>query len=103
MGAVLLLNDTGFEVLSSFRTPMWPLKHFVFRKVSPFLIVSSLFGLECLILPTAAVSKQTIVCPAGDFYSMSLILSDVVPDDLGPSWASADLVADIDPVPPYYG
>ncbi|KIM75914.1 hypothetical protein PILCRDRAFT_13123 [Piloderma croceum F 1598] len=34
---------------------------------------------------------------------MSLILSDVVPDDLGPSWASADLVADIDPVPPYYG
>ncbi|KIM73274.1 hypothetical protein PILCRDRAFT_15371 [Piloderma croceum F 1598] len=34
---------------------------------------------------------------------MSLILSDVVPDDSGPSWASADLVADIDPVPPYYG
>ncbi|KIM90850.1 hypothetical protein PILCRDRAFT_1095 [Piloderma croceum F 1598] len=34
---------------------------------------------------------------------MSLILSDIVPDDLGPSWASADLVADIDPVPPYYG
>ncbi|KIM74939.1 hypothetical protein PILCRDRAFT_14003 [Piloderma croceum F 1598] len=34
---------------------------------------------------------------------MSLILSDIVPDDLGPSWASADLVADIDPMPPYYG
>ncbi|KIM73585.1 hypothetical protein PILCRDRAFT_15094 [Piloderma croceum F 1598] len=34
---------------------------------------------------------------------MSLILSDVVPDDWGPSWASADLVTDIDPVPPYYG
>ncbi|KIM89785.1 hypothetical protein PILCRDRAFT_2077 [Piloderma croceum F 1598] len=34
---------------------------------------------------------------------MSLILSDVVPDDSGPSWALADLVTDIDPVPPYYG
>ncbi|KIM80095.1 hypothetical protein PILCRDRAFT_9679 [Piloderma croceum F 1598] len=33
---------------------------------------------------------------------MSLILSDVVPDDSGPSWVSADLVTDIDPVPPYY-
>ena len=79
------------------------LETFHFRKVSPFLIVSSLFGLECLILPVAAVSKWTIVCPAGVFYSMLLILSDVVPDDSGPSWASADLVADIDPVPPYYG
>ncbi|KIM80639.1 hypothetical protein PILCRDRAFT_9454 [Piloderma croceum F 1598] len=51
----------------------------------------------------AAVLKQTIVCPAGVFYSMLLILSDIVLDDSGPSWASADLVADIDPVPPYYG
>ena len=79
------------------------LETFRFRKVSPFLIVSSLFGLERLILPTGAVSKRTIVCPAGDFYSMSLILSDVVPDDSGPSWASADFVANIDPMPPYYG
>ncbi|KIM74930.1 hypothetical protein PILCRDRAFT_13995 [Piloderma croceum F 1598] len=34
---------------------------------------------------------------------MSLISGDVVPDDLEPSWVSADLVANIDPVPPYCG
>ena len=32
---------------------------------------------------------------------MSLISSDVVPDDSETSWVSADLVANIDPVPPY--
>ncbi|KIM79763.1 hypothetical protein PILCRDRAFT_9958 [Piloderma croceum F 1598] len=34
---------------------------------------------------------------------MSLISSDMVPDDSEPSWVSADLVADIDPMPPYCG
>ena len=35
------------------------------------------------------------------FHSMSLISGDVVLDDSETSWVSADLVADIDPVPPY--
>lgn len=90
-----------FQGAEQFQNANVALETFRFRKVSPFLVVSSLFGLERLILPAAAVSKRTIVCPLGVFYSMSLISSDAVLDDSETPWVSADLVADIDPVPPY--
>ena len=56
-----------FRSAEQFQNANVALETFRFRKVSPFLIVSSLFGLEHLILPVAAVSKRTIVCPAGVF------------------------------------
>jgi hypothetical protein len=90
-----------FQGAEQFQNANVAIETFRFRKVSPFLAVSPLFGLERLILPAAAVSKRTIVCPLGVFYSMSLISSDAVLDDSETPWVSADLVADIDPVPPY--
>ena len=73
-----------------------------FRKVSPFLCG------QFLIWTCAPNSSRSSCLEAGDrlpfiylFHSMSLISGDVVLDDSEASWVSADLVADIDPVPPY--
>ena len=73
-----------------------------FRKVSSFLCG------QFLIQTCAPNSSRGSCLKAGDclsfiyhFYSMLLISGDVVLDDSETSWVSADLVADIDPVPPY--
>jgi hypothetical protein len=73
-----------------------------FRKVSPFLCG------QFLIWTCAPNSSHGSCLEVGDrlsfiylFHSMSLISGDVVLDDSEMSWVSADLVTDIDPVPPY--
>ena len=73
-----------------------------FRKVSPFLCG------QFLIRTCAPNSSRGSCLEAGDrlsfillVHSMLLISGDVVLDDSETSWVSADLVTDIDPVPPY--
>jgi len=82
------------------------LETFCFRKVNPFCVINSLFRLAHLILPMAFVSRWVIVFSLGVFYSMSLISNNKVSevsDDLELYWISADLVTNINPVPPYFG
>ena len=71
-------------------------------------MVQRIFGSAKSMFVTAPNSSRGSCLEAGDrlsfiylFHSMSLISGDVVLDDSEMSWVSADLVADIDPMPPY--